>query len=425
MSGRWSRARYGLAVIVVAPLLLNAARSGAIERPQHRVSVAAPARGHSRLIFAAGEEDSTLSGFTSGKVAASRSYWSVRRDLHRYTPVVWRLLERNKAWLTVNIRWRRDFGPVPSGVPHFGELLPFLRTARRHHVGVIAWLTVPYGDGYWTTEDNLAEYRRVVRRFESWAARVRFHPKAVLLDLEAPLKDSATTSQALNDPMPAIRMLDRNVGPAHQCAAMQHVQQLAAGLQAHGYPAVAAAYPFLFDDITDSNLALSDGLDMPVPQPGAFREVAFMAMRSAYASLIGTDPGSSLLASYIAAMKRWYGRTATFSLGVAGDGPYQHHLGRLVTDVRLAAALTSGTVGVYSLERALKAYGSRGVAKLFAAVRHPLAGAALSRASAISPGTREARAILGTMNDMVTAGLPLATASRGSPQLPTPWPTRC
>ncbi len=393
------------------------------ERTSGPVASRSPAP-HSRLVFAAAEEDSTLQGFTSGRVPDPRSYWTVRRNLSMYTPALWHLLQRRRAWLSVNLRWRRDFGPVPKGAPHFGELVAFLRTAARHHVGIVAWLTVPYADGYWLTEDNVATFDRAARDFDAWAHRIGFRPEQVLLDLESPLQDSAISSEALRDPFPAVAMLDRNVDPAHQCAATGEIERLAGWLTRRGYSTSAAAYPFLLDDVADGDLALSDGLDMAVPRPGTFGQVAFMVMRSVYASLIGTDPGSSILASYIDAMRRWYGTAAGFSLGVAGQGPYRN-LAAMVEDTRLAAALTPGTIGIYSLETALQAYGRSGIAELFDAAAHPLAGPALTQASGWSTGTDEARTVLAAMNDLVTAGLPLATASRGSPQLANRWPTGC
>jgi hypothetical protein len=416
------RSGVGLVAACLAAVLVPAAPAASAEREQPGVAAAVS---HSRLLFAAGEEDSTLHGFTVGKVPDPRTYWTVRRDFSSYTPAVWRELERRDAWLAVNIRWRRDFGPAPKQVPHFGELLPFLRTAARHHVGVVAWLTIPYADGYWLTEDNIGKYTRAIHDFDKWARRVDFRPRQVLLDLESPLPDTATLSRATRDPLPVIAMLDRNVGPARQCDAMHAVAQLVRWLERHGYRTIAAAYAFLLDDVADGTVALSDGLDMPLPQPGVFREISFMSLRSVYAGLTGTDPGLSLNASYIDAMKRWYGAAATFTLGEAGVGPYQGHLDRLVADTRLAAALTTGTVGIYSLEKALKDYGLPGVRRLFDAVEHPLTGAALSDATTISVGTRASRAYLGAVDTMVTAGLPLAMAGRGSPALPNSWPTRC
>ncbi len=385
---------------------------------------AASAAGHSRLVFAAAEEVSTLHGFTTGQVPDPSTYWTVERDLSAYTPAVWAELKRRRAWITVNMRWQRDFGPVPAGMPQFGELLPFLRTARANGVGVVAWLTVPYADGYWATEDNVAENAQMVRDFDAWARAVGFRPKQVLLDLEAPLTDTATANQAFRDPVSVIEMLNRNVGPDQQCAAMHGYEDIAAWLEDHGHPTIAAAYSFLFDDIRDGNVALSDGLDMPLPRPGTFREVAFMAMRSVYAALTGSDPGPSIHSAYIRQMKRWFGGSATFSLGEAGEGPYED-LGEMVRDTRLAAALTTGTVGIYSLDKALGAYGLDGVSRLFDAVEHPLAGEELRSAAKISAGAREARALIGAENAMVSAGLPLAMAARGAPQLPNAWPPRC
>ncbi|MBH0779247.1 hypothetical protein [Nocardia bovistercoris] len=384
---------------------------------------AAPA--HSRLVFAAGEEVSTLHGFTSGQVPDPNTYWTVPRDFSAYTPEVWRLLQNRGAAIAVNMRWQRDFGPVPAGMPRFDELLPFLRTAADHHVGVVAWLTIPYSDGYWATEDNVAQHERMIRDFDAWTHAVEFRPEEVVLDLEAPLTDTAVFNKAFRDPLPAVQMLARNIGPEQQCEAMHGYERVVAWLEEHGYPTKAAAYSYLFDDIADGDLGLSDALDMPVPRPGVFRELGFMAMRSVYASMIGSDPGPSIHSAYIAEMKRWYGDSATFSLGEAGEGPYEHDLGELVRDTRLAAALTTGTVGIYSLDKALADYGIAGVSELFDAAERPLTGAELAAATEISPTAKAARGLVGVENAAVGTLAPIATGSQGSVRSPNPWPPTC
>ncbi|MFC8527203.1 hypothetical protein [Nocardia sp. NPDC057227] len=389
------------------------------------LSHAEPAPPHSRLVFAAAEEVSTLHGFTTGRAPDPESYWTVPRDLSAYTPELWQLLGARHARISINMRWQRDFGPVPAGKPHFDELPALLATAARNNVGVNAWLTIPYGDGYWATEDNLAQHEQMVRDFDAWARDIGFRPQQVLLDLEAPLADTATTGNLVRQPVPVVRMLAGNIDPAGQCAAMYGYERVVAWLEDHGYPTTAAAYAFLFDDIADGDTALSDGLDMPLPRPGTFREVAFMAMRSVYAGLLGIDPGSSIHAAYIQDMRRWYGDAATFSLGEAGEGPYRDNLGELVTDTRLAAALTTGDVGIYSLDKAIADYGIDGLTELFDAVDEPLTGAELERASLPSPGTIAARALIGLENTLAGAAVPVVTAGRGNPQQPNGWPPIC
>jgi hypothetical protein len=66
-----------------------------------------------------------------------------------------------------------------------------------------------------------------------------------------------------------------------------------------------------------------------------------------------------------------------------------------------------------------------GVRRLFDAVEHPLTGSALRDATSISVGTRASRAYLSAVDSMVTAGLPLAMAGRGTPALPNTWPPHC
>ncbi|WP_216905417.1 hypothetical protein [Nocardia noduli] len=383
------------------------------------------AQPHSRLVFAAAEEVSTLHGFTTGRAPDPDTYWTVPRDLSAYTPELWRLLGQQGAWISVNMRWQRDFGPVPEGKPRFDELPAFLETAARNHVGVVAWLTVPYADGYWATEDNLALHEQMVRDFDVWARNIEFRPERVLLDLEAPLVDTAVSGNILRQPITAARMLAANIDPARQCEAMHGYERVVAWLEDHGYPTIAAAYSFLLDDLADGDTALSDGLDMPLPRPGTFREVAFMAMRSVYATLIGSDPGPSIHSAYIGDMRRWYGNTATFSLGEAGEGPYKDSLEELITDTRLAAALTTGDVGIYSLDKALAAYGLDGISKLFDSVENPLTGAELDSATAPSAGAAAARALIGLENTVTGAAVPLVTAGRGAAQQANTWPTTC
>ncbi|WP_068276393.1 hypothetical protein [Aldersonia kunmingensis] len=413
----WRRVWTGILPIAVALLVSNTAATAAAE-PDTAAS-------RSRLVFAAAEEVSTLHGFNTGQLADPDSYWAARRNLDVFTPEAWKVLRERRARISVNLRWQRDFGPVPPGKPRFDEMLPFLREAERNDVGVVAWLTIPYADGYWATEDNVGLHEQMIGDFDDWANDIGFTPEQVLLDLESSLQDTATNNKAFRDPLPVAELLSGNIDPAQQCEAMRGYEAVVARLEQRGYPTVAAVYPFLFDDLTNGDSALSDGLGMPLPRPGTFRGVSFMTMRSTYANLIGIDPGPSIHSAYIDDMRRWYGNSATFNLGEAGEGPYRGNLAAFVQDTRLAAALTTGAVGMYSLDKALANYGPDGVAALFDAVEKPLAGDELARVATISPGARAARALIGAESTAVSAAVSAVTAARGKPQLPNRWPSTC
>ena len=64
----------------------------------------------------------TTVGFWAGEAVPGTdwdvpaTYWN-RRDTHFYTPRLWRVLRRNHVPLYFNLRYRRDFGPVPAGSP--------------------------------------------------------------------------------------------------------------------------------------------------------------------------------------------------------------------------------------------------------------------------------------------------------------------
>jgi hypothetical protein len=217
-----------------------------------------------------------------------------------------------------------------------------------------------------------------------------------------------------------MQALRANVGPGEQCAAMRAYAGLAREIRRAGYRAVAAAYPFILDDVADGDIALDDGLNAPVPLPGVFDEVGFMTMRSVYIGMTGVDPGPGLQTSYQQSIARWFPREGALSLGVAGTAPYDD-LDTLVQDVRTVATVSRRPVDLYSLEGTVGAFGLRGLRRVIAASRRPFRSA-----PAVSAQARAARAYVTAEDAGVAAGTPLALASRGqAPALPNAWPPRC
>lgn len=373
--------------------------------------------------FAAGEEftEPQATDFTRSAAA----YWTDHRDLATYTPALWRLLRRQHASLTVHLRYGRDFGPIPAGRRAHADMWPILRDAARYKVPVTAWLVVPYDDGYWAHERNAALQAKAVDAYFAWAKRKKVRADALLLDLEASVQDTKIVSHLTSDPIAVEEMLRRNADPAQQCAAGRQYAALVRSIRARGLRPVASATPFVLDDLVNGDLALSDGLNLPLVVPGQYDDVGFMAMRTVLKQMTGIDPGGSIVASYQQSISRWFGREGSLVLGVAGTPPYDD-LGVFAADVRTAATGSRAPVGVYSLELVFKSFGLAGVRSVLEAARTPLTGDAAKAAMTVAPAASAERAILSAMDVLVGLGTPFAGVSRNeSPRLANGWPVAC
>jgi hypothetical protein len=386
-------------------------------------AVPAGAAPSGRMMFAAGEQ---FVGVPTGSFEhTDASYWSERRDRRAYTPSVLRLLHRNGASLDLHLRYQRDFGPVPPGRPRYRDALPILRAAAKYGVPVRAWLVVPYADGYWADEHNVAEVAAAARSFTAWARAGKFRFAGVLLDLESSLQDTRTFAKLRSDPGPVMDALRRNASPRSQCAAAGAYDGVVAQLRGSGFHVMAAAYPFVLDDIANGDVALQDGLDAPLLLPGRYDNVGFMTMRTVMADLAGADPGPSLLASYQDAIAAFLPHQGSLGLGVAGLGAYRS-LATLVYDVRAAAMFSTRPLGLYSLDAAYLAYGLPGLRAILAAARAPLSTADARAAAEPSDGTRRLRSLLAGEDALVGAGTPAAAVSRGeAPVAPNRYPAPC
>ena len=64
-----------------------------------------------------------------------------------FTPELWRVLQDYRVPLYLNVRYGRDFGPVSPTVHSY--VVALVRKANSLKIPVIAWVVVPYAQGYW------------------------------------------------------------------------------------------------------------------------------------------------------------------------------------------------------------------------------------------------------------------------------------
>ncbi|MBJ7328566.1 MAG: hypothetical protein JHC95_01645 [Solirubrobacteraceae bacterium] len=327
------------------------------------------------------------------------------------------------ATLTFHLRHHRDFGSVPSDVAsaNRADALPTIRKIEERGIPWTAWLTVPYSDGYWTTERNGPQTLAAVRDFDAWARANGLAPSGVSLDLESSTADTKTFARAFRDPFATARTMTRNLGPNRQCVAARYLRDEVVGwLRRHGYSVVASVHPWVVDDVRNRDLAISDAMNLPVVMPGEFDSVGVMAMRSVFTGGGLPDPGPTLQSSYGRDARRAFGDSAHLVLGVPGFGPYggPGGLRALIGDLRTAAASTTGSVGLFSLETVVRAYGGpAAIGQLIAATEDPLPGTASRPPSA---ATRFDRAVYQALDGVLG---PLTRVAAGRP--PTRWPNPC
>ncbi|MBH0780895.1 hypothetical protein [Nocardia bovistercoris] len=389
------------------------------------VLLAAPAPAHAeapadtgRLMFWVGEEMHGSSGLAGYGLPKPEDYWDLPRDQSVYTPELWDVLERNHTPLGFNLRYRRDFGPIPAGRPQRDEVLPFMREAARRHIPVKALIQIPYSDGYWSNEDNSAIVAEAVDEFDRWAHDHELRFTDVSLDLESSIQDTDAIFRIGTDPANALGTLARNAGPRHQCAAAEEYRQIVRDLRGRGYDVTASVYPYTIDDALDGMAAFSDFFDMPLIGQDEYDGLLFMTMRTVYIQANGADPGPSLQLDYGNDIRALYGDEGGITLGEAGVGPYKD-VDVMATDVRAAVSAVDGPVGLYSLEKSVKAYGVAGVERLIRAGERPLSAAERTALGRPSAELLLARAQLRAIDAAAVVATPPAAAANGDgPALP-------
>ena len=363
----------------------------------------------------------TTVGFWAGEAVLGSNgehpgtYWN-RRDTRPYTPKLWSVLSRNRIPLYFNLRYRRDFGPVPPGKPHRTDGLEIVREANRLGVPVWGWVLIPYSEGYWAWEGVGAEELRAVKALRLWSQRNGVRLRGMVLDPEPPI-DTPFDSKAaiLGGGVDSVfsSLLPQTIDPARQCSAWNRYRHISKWARRHHVALSAAPAAVALDDLEDGSLALQDASEFVVPK-AHWHELFFQVYRSAFAYYGGRKPGSGLVSSYLRSARRWFGRKGQISLGAAGRPGYQH-LGSLVHDVRLAATLGAREVPIYSLEKTLRSYGgTRAMLRLAQAAHHPFTGKKSARATAVSPHAEALRASIHLADTAATNATPTISEGLGA-----------
>jgi len=173
------------------------------------------------------DRQATTIGFWAGESvpgtdwSSPDTYW-MRRDLHAYTPSLWRVLRRNRIPLYFNLRYRRDFGPIAPGKPHRHDALSVIRTANRLGVPVWGWVLIPYEDGYWAWEGAAAEQFAATRALAGWARKKHVRLRGLVLDPEPRVRTPPEALAAIlggSDDNALTALFQQTIDPSGQCAA--------------------------------------------------------------------------------------------------------------------------------------------------------------------------------------------------------------
>jgi hypothetical protein len=354
------------------------------------------------------------------------TYWN-RRDTHFYTPRLWRILRRDRIPLYFNLRYRRDFGPVPAGKPQRHDALKIIRTANRLGVPVWGWVLIPYTAGYWAWEGAASEQFKAVKALARWARAKRVRLRGMALDPEPPVRTPFESTAAImggGTDATLSSLFQQAIDPAGQCSAWRGYARIARWSQRHRIDIAAAPMPAALDDLGDGRLALQDATGFIVPN-APWGDLYFQAYRSVFTYYSGHDPGPGIVSSYLRSARREYGSVGQISLGSSGRGPYRR-FSSLLHDVRLAATLGAREVPIYSLERTLRAYGGpRSLVRLVRAAQHPFAGPAATRSTAPTSKANDLRAAIRRADRAATVNTRTITAARGASLPANAWPTGC
>jgi hypothetical protein len=374
----------------------------------------------------------TTVGFWAGEAVpgtdwdSPATYWK-RRDTHFYTPRLWRVLRHNHVPLYFNLRYGRDFGPVPPGMPQRHDALRIIRTANRLGVPVWGWVLIPYTDGYWAWEGAAGEQFKAVKALVNWSREKRVRLQGLALDPEPRLRTPFEATAAIMGGSGGgafSSVFQPTIDPAAQCAAWRGYARIPRWADRHHVRISAAPMPAALDDVGDGSLALQDAANFVLPS-APWDQLYFQAYRSVFTYYSGHDPGPGIVSSYFRSARREYGSVGQISLGSAGRGPYRR-FSSLLGDVRLAATLGAREVPIYSLERTLRAYGGpSSVTRLVHAARHPYAGPAATKSTAPTSPANDLRAAVRRADRAATMSTRAITAGRGASLPPNAWPNGC
>jgi len=349
------------------------------------------------------------------------TYWN-RRSTRAYTPSLWRVLQRDRIPLYFGLRYQRDFGPVPPGMPHRRDGLAIVRKANRLGVPVWGWILIPYTDGYWAWEGAAAEHFDAVKALVRWAREKKVRLEGLVLDPEPPLRTPFEAQSSILSGGDLAAILQQAINPTSQCQAWHGYVRIQRWADRHNVPLATAPSPVAIDDYADGRLALQDAAQFILPK-APWHEVFVQAYRSVFSYYSGHDPGSGIVSSYFRSAQRQFGDAGQVSLGSAGRGSYRR-FSNLIRDVRLAATLGARDLPIYSLERTVRAYGGpRSLARLARAAQHPFTGTKRATASGPTPRASALRAAI-RRSDAAAASATAAISPDAS-ELPNTWPSGC
>jgi len=373
--------------------------------------------------FWAGEE--FVGGMGADFNPDPESYWAPR-DLSVYTEDVWDVLAEHNVPLYINLRYKRDFGPVPSEFNPLPDGEGLVRDAMARGIPVWAWITVPFTDGYWAWEGNADIHSDAVHAFIDWAGEEDLDFEGISIDSEPSIQETRELYDAFsNNPAGLADFADKTVNPERHRRAVCEYQALIDETKAAGWTMTAAAYPLSLDDLNDGLLALQDAIDVAGIPPQNWDAVYFMAYRTVYGSLFRVDPGSGLVASYMRSAAQHVGATGQVTMGVIGTSPYDQ-LEEVIKDVRTLATMGATRIPIYSLELTAHAFGAGGLEQVVTAGSLPYTGMDATLATAETPGSLEIRGGLAALDEAMVAATPVITADEpDGPQLPSMYPITC
>lgn len=411
--------RFGLSQIVrlgvLAALLLSGGTSADAAQPNRR---AAPVP--SIVGFWMGESVVSPNG---EKPANHDATYYDAADRSALTPEVWRVLQQYRIPLYLHVRYGRDFGPIKPGAQ--SDAISLVRKANSLGIPVIAWIVLPYEQGYWAYEGNAQENFQAVKAWVSWKRANRLQFVSVALDQEFSwqnLKTYIAARTSRDDGQKLSSWMRSNIDPSKQCDALRVYGELISWAHREGVRVDAAEAPMVADDLADGNLALQNGLQISGTTPG-YDRMYVMAYRSAVAEM-GLDPGPAYAATYFAAMQKYFGGVGQVSLGIPGQGPYAT-LTALVDEVRMLVGLGAKEIPIFSLEAMVEKFGAEGLKAVAQAERRPMADTELARFARPTPEFETLIAISKSQNALASELTVAATKERGRPQSPNAWPSGC
>ena len=199
------------------------------------------------------------------------------------------------------------------GDPSFAALT---RRAADADVRVRAWPLLPRAQGYWIGEENAAQARQLVSAVVRWTQQPKGPAlEGVSIDLEPAYEYAELLRHAGSAKL--LRALRAHIQPARFAKAKSELARAVDELKAFGLTAHAVTFPLVLDQ-PDGDTTLEDALDIPVSGID-WDEVSFMVYQTAFAQLLGSWLGPSLVHSYAESAVARFGDRAGLDLGVVGD----------------------------------------------------------------------------------------------------------